>query len=219
VLAVTILWKPYRPYLLRCWARSFSISLILVHDPCSATTFVLRSRVWCMSSRFSAHGSNHGQNDGILSARLSPSFGGGLKSIFVLEPTSGSANLWYVNMSADLVLDGQLLGDQALASIGCVHWQYTGSRLGRSIAFFSVCAASVSQPSVRLLVQLLAAAAPPLGHVDALRRVCRSVYGRNWEDAGSFWLVPSDRTFSRNIFADGPYHRGLGRPDIGLRIC
>src|SRR3984893_18258862 len=163
--------------------------------------------------------------------RLLPLFRvAGLKSIFVFGANiTGQRILWYVNMSADVVLVGKLLGDQALG-IYSVAFQLATLPVSKTfgtinrVAFpayaqlqsVSRQAADYFVTSVRLSWLVLC---PLLWGMSSVSHEFVEVFmGRNWEDAGVvLMLVPLIVPFRVIFLLMSPFTDGLGRPDIGLR--
>jgi O-antigen/teichoic acid export membrane protein len=163
--------------------------------------------------------------------RLLPVFRlAGLRPIFVFGANiTGQRILWYINSSADVVLVGKLMGDQALG-IYSVAFQLATLPVSKifgiinRVAFPAYArlqhdrrqATDYFVTSVRLSWFVLC---PILWGMSSVSHEFVEVFmGPNWEDAGVvLMLVPLIVPFRVISLLMGPLTDGLGRPDIGSR--
>jgi teichuronic acid exporter len=163
--------------------------------------------------------------------RLTPSFGWSrLRSIFAFGANvTGQRVLWYAHSSADILLIGKLLGDQALG-VYSVAFQLATLPVSKvfgivnRVAFPAYArlqddnrqAADYFITSVRLTWLVFC---PLLWGLSSVSREFVEVFmGRNWSEAGVvLGLVPLIVPFRVILLLIAPLTDGLGRPDIGLR--
>ena len=163
--------------------------------------------------------------------RLAPIFGWSrLRSIFAFGANiTGQRVLWYAHSSADLLLIGKLLGDQALG-IYSVAFQLATLPVSKvfgivnRVAFPAYArlqndnrqAADYFVTSVRLTWLVFC---PILWGLSSVSHEFVEVFmGRNWAEAAVvLGLVPLIVPFRVILLLLAPLTDGLGRPDIGLR--
>jgi teichuronic acid exporter len=154
----------------------------------------------------------------------------GLRSIFVFGANiTGQKVLWYLYSSADVVLVGKLLGEQALG-VYSVAFQLATLPVSKifgvmnRVAFPAYAriqhdnrqAKDYFITSVRLSWLFFC---PVLwGMSSVSQEFVQTFMGPNWEDAGIVLaLIPLIVPFRVISFLITPLTDGLGRPDIGLR--
>lgn len=154
----------------------------------------------------------------------------GLRSMFVFGASiTGQRVLWYVNSSADVLLVGRLLGDQALG-VYSVAFQLATLPVSKMFGIVNRVAfpayARIQDDnrqakdyfiaSVRLSWLLFC---PMLWGMSSVSHEFVQVFmGGNWDDAGVVLaLIPLVVPFRVISLLMAPLTDGLGRPDIGLR--
>jgi O-antigen/teichoic acid export membrane protein len=154
----------------------------------------------------------------------------GLRSMFVFGANiTGQRVLWYVNSSADVLLVGKLLGDQALG-VYSVAFQLATLPVSKMfgivnrVAFPAYArlqddnrqARDYFITSVKLSWLLFC---PVLWGMSSISHEFVQVFmGGNWDDAGIvLGLIPLVVPFRVISLLLAPLTDGLGRPDIGLR--
>jgi O-antigen/teichoic acid export membrane protein len=163
--------------------------------------------------------------------RLLPSFGWSrLRSIFAFGANiTGQRVLWYAHSSADVLLIGKLLGDQALG-VYSIAFQLATLPVSKVFAIINRVAfpayarlqndvgqaADYFITSVRLTWLVFC---PLLWGLSSVSDEFVQVFmGRNWSEAGVVLaLVPLIVPFRVILLLIAPLTDGLGRPDIGLR--
>jgi teichuronic acid exporter len=163
--------------------------------------------------------------------RLTPSFRvGRLRSMYAFGANiTGQRVLWYFYTSADVVLIGKLLGDNALGVYSVAFHLATlpvSKVFGvlNRVAFPAYArlqhdnrkATDYFVTSVKLTWFVFC---PMLWGMSSVSREFVEVFmGRNWQEAGIvLTLVPLIVPFRVILFLMAPLTDGLGRPDIGLR--
>ena len=154
----------------------------------------------------------------------------GLRAMFIFGANiTGQRVLWYVNTSADVLLVGKLLGDQALG-VYSVAFQLATLPVSKMFGIVNRVAfpayARIQDDSERAKDYFVTSVrlawlvfCPVLWGMSSVAREFVQVFmGPNWDDAIIvLTLVPLVVPFRVISLLMAPLTDGLGRPDIGLR--